>query len=84
MKNWSRVLGVAATLVLATFASASAQFPAYGTCSTYCWDDGQFYVLENKTYGQCCFNVNQFSPSCYQVGAYWNPYGEGESLTCGG
>lgn len=82
MKKWYRIFGLASALALTAVVTADAQFPQYGSCYTYC--DGQRYDLGYITYGQCCFNLNHFSSSCYSVGWEWTPYGEGDSLVCGG
>ena len=82
MKNWSRILGLAAALGLSTLATANAQFSQYGACTAWC--DGQQYALSYVSSGQCCFNLNHFGENCYTVGWEWYPYGEGDSLVCGG
>lgn len=84
MRNWLRIFGLVTILVLATFASLSAQYPQYGTCYVYCFNGEESYAVGYMTYGQCCRNGNQFSATCYQVGSYWEPYGEGYSQVCDG
>lgn len=82
MKKMYRILGLTSALTLASLATANAQFQQYGSCSAWC--DGNQYVLSNVTYGQCCYNLNHFGESCYTVGWEWYPYGEGDSMFCGG
>jgi hypothetical protein len=82
MKNWFRALSLASVLSLVYAATAGAQFQQYGSCVAYC--DGEPYELSYVSYGQCCFNLNHFSNTCYSTGFAWYPYGEGDSMVCGG
>lgn len=84
MKNLSRIVLFASTLVIASVANVAAWPSEYGTCNITCWNGEQFALYEQyESTLQACCNQTYICPS-NEPAAWitWDPY-EGWPYFCG-